>query len=191
MRTRQGALSRFRILRDERGSVTPLVFSFFIISLLLVFLLINVVHFYVERRHLVLVLESALSKASQNLDYRYYYSGYVERNKLSLRGVSSSFRQERVLLPIDCESAQREFAQDFELQWTLNGVFNRSNSVNARESSRKSLSQVIDFGCDGKSLRATARMQVFLPHPIAFAGVNFVDSYFQNVSVEVGSVLRP
>lgn len=106
-------------LKRDEGSVSPLVITFFLISLLIVFIGINVTHTYLERRHLILTLEASLQRAAQEIDDQRYYTGYVDANTLSFgnRGLTT-------FVPIDCLSAKRVFDNEFRIQWALTRVNN-------------------------------------------------------------------
>lgn len=106
-------------LKRDEGSVSPLVITFFLISLLIVFIGINVTHTYLERRYLILTLEASLQRAAQEIDDYRYYTGYVDANTSSFgeRGVTT-------FVPIDCVSARQVFDKEFRIQWALTRVNN-------------------------------------------------------------------
>lgn len=166
-----------KLLRDDIGSMMPISFIYFLITLIVTFSLINLTHFYIERRHLILVLESALASASQNLDQRSYYLGFDSRNRYK-----NSLGHDRLLLPIDCEKARSDFPVRFREHWLLNQELNPGEL-------EKSLPTIKELSCDGMSLTSTVSARVFLPFPLTFAGVNFYDSVDQSVRVTVGSVV--
>jgi len=210
-----GSLSNgaLKDLASEEGSVSPLVITYFLISLLIVFIGINATHTYLERRHLILTLEASLQRATQEIDDYRYYTGYVDANTASfgLRGVTT-------FLPIDCAAAKRVFDEEFRIQWALTQVHNPPDDVSgeavllgesslfsrsaASTSSQTSHSpqsvgitstlnspRVNSFRCDGKTLRVEAEQLVELPFVISFAGVDFIKYSKQVGSVEVGLIL--
>lgn len=110
----------YQVLNDEAGSISPLIITYFLITLLVVFIGINITHSYLERRHLILAIESSLQRASQQVDDWRYYTGNIEDRTLRFqsRGVTT-------FIPIDCGAAQRVFNEEFPIQWTLTQVLNR------------------------------------------------------------------
>ena len=166
-----------KVLRETSGSMIPLSIFFFLVTLILTFTLINVTHYYIERRHLILVVESALQSASQNLDERSYYLGFNSKNRFS--GPSGS---ERLLLPIDCAKASEEFPKKFRQNWLLNQNLNPGKG-------EPLLPLITHLSCDGVSLRSTVKARVSLPFPVTFAGVDFFEFMDQSVTVGVGSVV--
>lgn len=155
----------------------PTSFFFFLVTLILTFTLINVTHYYIERRHLILVVESALQGASQNLDERSYYLGFDSKNRYS-----GPLGSERLLLPIDCAKASEEFPKKFRQNWLINQNLNPGKG-------EPRLPLITHLSCDGVSLRSTVKGRVSLPFPVSFAGVDFYESMDQSVTVVVGSVV--
>lgn len=165
------------LLRQQAGNMMPMSFFFFLITLIMTFSLINVTHYYIERRHLILVVESALESASQNLDETAYYLGFDRQNRYR-----DSVGNERLLLPIDCSKAREDFPKKFREHWLLNQDLNPVKLD-------RSLPSVVQVSCDGMSLTSTVKARVFFPFPVAFAGVSFYESMEQSVTVAVGSVV--
>jgi hypothetical protein len=187
--------SRYLISRDE-GSLTPLALGFFFISLIMIFSSINLLHGYLERRHLILVLEGSLQVASQSIDDFSYYRGYVGRNT-ELGGA----RNKTTFIPIDCEVAREIFFQEFSSQWFLSQVNNgvditdlKPSFLSGKESSssnlrfQKSIPRILSFQCDGRTLQSKAALDIYLPFPVKFAGVDLMEFSTQEVLVEVGSI---
>lgn len=193
-----------KCLQDERGSITPLILAYFLVTLITIFIGINVIHASLERRHLTLALEASLQRATQAIDDTSYYAGYVDRNttRFRARGVTT-------FVPIDCTSARRTFNEEFSMQWALTKALNPPDSLEGpkvppqlgsteisevsrygRKGERlTSTPRLISFTCDGKVLSATVELIVELPFRIAFSGVDFAKYLHQVVAVEVGLVL--
>lgn len=117
--TRSPKPENTRYLRSEGGSISPLVITYFLITLLVVFIGINITHSYLERRHLILAMESSLQRATQVIDDLSYYTGYVERNTLRFRQ-----RGQTTFVPIDCKAARQIFDREFTTQWALTKALN-------------------------------------------------------------------
>jgi hypothetical protein len=180
----------------EEGSLTPLALGFFFISLIMIFSSINLLHGYLERRHLILVLEGSLQVASQNIDNFSYYTGYVGRNT-KLGGA----RNQTTFIPIDCGAAREAFFLEFSSQWFLSQVNNGEDFITVKPSLisdknssssnmifRKSIPRILSFQCDGQTLRVNAALDVYLPFPLKFAGVELMEFSTQEALVEVGSI---
>ena len=197
-------------LSDDNGSISPLIIVYFLITLIVIFIGINLSHTYLERRHLIFALESSLQRAAQEIDDLRYYTGYVDQNT---RNFGS--RGETTFLPINCEAARVVFAKEFQLQWTLTqknnqpevllkgakqiteGFFESTSRsrVQASSSARalpvdssREVPMVTSFRCDGRTIRASAEVVVNLPFVISFAGVDFIRESKQKESVEVGLI---
>ena len=193
-----------KFLQNQRGSITPLILAYFLVTLITIFIGINVIHASLERRHLTLALEASLQRATQAIDDASYYAGYVDRNttRFRARGVTT-------FVPIDCNSARRTFDEEFTMQWALTKALNPPDSLegpkvppqlgstdvselsgHGRTAERlTSTPRLISFTCDGRVLSATVELLVELPFRIAFAGVDFAKYFHQVVAVEVGLVL--
>jgi hypothetical protein len=198
-------LKRVRdLLREDSGSVTPLIITYFLITLMTIFIGINITHASLERRHLTLAIEASLQRASQAIDDASYYSGYVERNRSNFRS-----RGVTTFVPIDCSAARKIFDEEFSTQWALTKALNLPDLSKSPQSEsyfksipglqpesqrlgiRRPIStpQLLSFSCDGETLAASAELLVELPFRISFAGVDLAQYSRQLASVEVGLVL--
>jgi hypothetical protein len=191
-------------LCDETGSVSPLILTYFLITLIVIFIGINTTHAYLERRHLILAMESSLQRATQQIDRWRYYNESVEANtsRFGSRGVTT-------FVPIDCIAARTVFDEEFSIQWALTRALNRpdvnlegralmqsnlwnsdgmtigvANEMSVPHSSPK----VTVFRCDGKTIAASAELIVELPFALSFSGVELLKFSRQTASVEVGLV---
>jgi hypothetical protein len=191
------------ILLSEEGSVSLLAFTYFLVALLVVFIGINFTHTYLERRHVILAMESSLQRATQEINELQYYTGYVEQNTVrkGSRGVTT-------FIPIDCNAARRVFDEEFTTQWAQTKALNLAEPGNKEDRNLRSLwggqgatsshqssqvrllatPQITSFRCDGKTISSSAELVVELPFQIAFAGVDFLRFSRQTVSVEVGLI---
>jgi hypothetical protein len=94
------ALTNFRKLLNGRssGSLMPLSFGFFIISISLLFLSVNINAAYATKKELINLGESAIQRAAHEMDTTAYY---LELNRFSLN--------KRV--PINCPAARSKFIE--------------------------------------------------------------------------------
>lgn len=121
---------------SEKGSLSILIISLFLITLLLSFAIIDVAGAYRAKRDLVNLSEAAISRAAHNLDSGRYYSG--DRSLLG-SGPLGPIN----LLPIDCAAASQTFHQEIE-----------SMNVDSAPLS------VLNFSCIDDLLRATVTVSL-------------------------------
>ena len=128
----------FARLRDERGSLSILTFSLFLLLAITSFLILNASSAYLAKRELVQIGEIALTRAAHNLDQNSYYNqgGFFSTSPFPNQSSGT-------MLPIDCSKAFESFTNEI------------SNS-RLRDS-------VIGFSawqCDGKDVAATLTSQI-------------------------------
>ena len=94
------ALTNFRKLLNGRssGSLMPLSFGFFIISISLLFLSVNINAAYATKKELINLGESAIQRAAHEVDLMAYY---LEINRFTFN--------KRV--PINCSAARSKFIE--------------------------------------------------------------------------------
>ncbi|NDH59026.1 MAG: hypothetical protein EBX60_12425, partial [Betaproteobacteria bacterium] len=63
-----GVMRVSRAMKDESGSISPLIMGYFVIAMSLTFMISNLASVYIARRELINLTEGALSKAAQELD---------------------------------------------------------------------------------------------------------------------------
>lgn len=193
-----------RRLCDETGSVSPLILAYFLITLIVIFIGINTTHAYLERRHLILAMESSLQRATQEIDRWRYYNESVEANtsRFGSRGVTT-------FVPIDCVAARSVFEEEFSIQWASTRALNRPDVnlegralIQSNPWNRDGITigdangmpvphsspRVTVFRCDGKTIVASAELIVELPFALSFSGVELLKFSRQTASVEVGLV---
>lgn len=129
---------------SDRGSISPLIAMYFTIAMLGIFLISNITTTYVDRRELINLTESALARATQEFDeFRYYYG-------IPLPGIN-----EIEVLPINCSDAGSAFSRD------LNLISDSKNPI-----------RIIDFECNGETLRSTVSRRSDLPFAANIFGIN-------------------
>ena len=137
---------------SDRGSISPLIAIYFTIAMLGIFLISNTTSAYVDRRELINLTESALARATQELDeLKYYY-------RIPVPGVSN-----QEYLPINCSDAGVTFSRDLEL------LSDANNPI-----------RIIDFECDGKTLRSTVSEESYLPFAVKLFGI---ESFLNKVEI--------
>lgn len=132
------ALKRFQ----SKGSLIPLSFGFFLISLTLIFISINIGSAYSTKRELINVGESAIQRSAHEIDKIAYY---LELNRFTF--------EKRV--PIDCSQARSVF---------MNSISN--STVSGKEIT------VIYFDCNFFEVKAELSITGKLPIDIPFQGMS-------------------
>lgn len=125
---------------QSRGSLIPLSFGFFLISLSLIFISINIGSAFSAKRELINVGESAIQRSAHEIDKIAYY---LELNRFTL--------QKRI--PIDCGQARDVFFQSL------------SNSTVSGKRIK-----VINFDCNIFEVTAEISISGKLPIDIPFQG---------------------
>lgn len=132
------ALRRFQ----SNGSLIPLSFGFFLISLTLIFISINIGSAYSTKRELTNVGESAIQRSAHEIDKIAYY---LELNRFTF--------EKRV--PIDCSQAKSVFMKLIS-----------NSTVSGKEIT------VINFDCNIFEVKAEIAITGKLPIDIPFQGMS-------------------
>jgi hypothetical protein len=132
------ALRRF----ESKGSLIPLSFGFFLISLTLIFISINIGSAYSTKRELINVGESAIQRSAHEIDKIAYY---LEVNRFTF--------EKRI--PIDCNQAKSVFMKSIS-----------NSTVSGKEI------KVINFDCNIFEVKAEISITGKLPIDIPFQGMS-------------------
>lgn len=139
--------------------------GYFLILMSMIFLASNVISIYSERRELIAMTESALFRASHELDEQSYYLDMTRNTWNILNG-----RKPRV--PIDCLAASRIFRNELEIErsekrQSAAKILGDASEVQlARVQSsdpRIDSIDVVNFNCDGEQISARVRRVSELP----------------------------
>ncbi len=157
---------RERELDLDKGSISPLIFGYFFISMVTIFIIANTAFLYIERRELTNTLEGSLFIASQQLDeISYYFSNPVEEFLGSIqRSPSTLYSTSLRQVPIDCPKAHSVLREQL--------VFSGQDI------------EIAEFNCDGRSVSAKIRERVFLPFALKVLGIT---SFTNQVSARVST----
>ena len=168
-----GVMRVRRRIKDESGSISPLIMGYFVIAMSLTFLISNIASVYIARRDLINLTEGALSRAVQELDeIAYYYQVPIPE----------IFPGQSRAVPINCSDAGRTFGQEVALiaksKLDLYGrSFNQANSDIELKS----------FICDGKSLRVSLQQVHQLPFKLRVFGIT---EFTNQIEVSMESIYR-
>ena len=148
--------SQLSSLRGERGSLLPLTFGFFFITLLLIFVLVNFSSVMMRQRTLIQENEFALMEARHQLSKTRYYLFGLDRNLLN-----SEFR-----VPIDCANARSAYFTEIELinidKYATRSVIDKKLGV----------IEVVSFACDGNKVNGEIAATYVLPLQAATLGLS-------------------
>ena len=168
-----GVMRARRRIKDESGSISPLIMGYFVIALSLTFLISNIASVYIARRDLINLTEGALSRAVQELDeIAYYYQVPIPE----------IFPGQSRAVPINCSNAGRTFSQEVALiaksKLDLYGrSFNQANSD----------IELNSFICDGKSLRVSLQQVHQLPFKLRVFGIT---EFTNQIEVSMESIYQ-
>lgn len=160
-------------LKDEYGSISPLIMGYFIIAMSLTFLISNIASVYIARRDLINLTEGALSRAVQELDeIAYYYQVPIPE----------IFPGQSRAVPINCSDAGRTFSQEIALLANSKlDLYGRSLSQANSDIELKS------FICDGKSLRVRVQQVHQLPFKLRVFGIT---EFTNQIEVSMESIYQ-
>lgn len=151
--------------KSYAGSISPLIMGYFLILMSMIFLASNVISIYSERRELIAMTESALFRASHELDEQSYYLDMTRNTWNILNG-----RKPRV--PIDCLAASRIFRNELEIERSekrqsaakILGDASEVQLAGVQSSDPRIDSiDVVNFNCDGEQISAQVRRVSELP----------------------------
>jgi hypothetical protein len=150
-------------LKDERGSLSLLIFSLFILTLFTALIFTDVSTVYLAKRSLTQATEAAVQRGSRNLDEEAYYTG-----KYTLTSVAMSLAglgNQDPGIPINCAKGSRDVYQALS-DWSDGGpALNRINL--------KSM-QIDDLQCDGFQIAAITSADAELPFKLPFISIEKV-----------------
>ena len=122
--------SKFRIkilckLHDERGSLSILSTSLFFLLVISSFVILNTSSAFIAKRELIQIGETAITRATHNLDVSSYYSGTSNGNASqnfsgsaigNANGGGTGGSGIDAALPINCTAAYQTFTQQLSLE---------------------------------------------------------------------------
>jgi len=168
-----GVMRARRRIKDESGSISPLIMGYFVIAMSLTFLISNLASIYIARRDLINLTEGALSRAVQELDeIAYYYQVPIPE----------IFPGQSRAVPINCSDAGRTFSQEIALLAKSKlDLYGRSlNQVNGDIALKA-------FICDGKSLSVTLQQVHQLPFKLRVFGIT---EFTNQIEVSMESIYQ-
>jgi hypothetical protein len=160
-----------RFIRDERGSLSVLILSFFMTILITLIILTDISAIYFAKRSLTQATEAAAQRGVRNLDLDMYYRGKYNATKFLLNLTEERERDPGI--PIDCSKGESDARS------ALNDLSrDRSNLFGAKLGEFR----VDVFDCDGYQISIKSSATASLPFTIPFIGIDSVD-----ISSQVGT----
>jgi hypothetical protein len=133
--------------KSDRGSLIPLSFGFFIISITLIFISINGSTAYATKKQLTNIAEAAINKAAHTINLPAYYA---QLNRF----------QSNKKVPIDCSTASQVF----------------SKLINEHQLSGNKIS-ITSIDCDLYSITAELSVLAKLPIQIPFFTIDNISTF--------------
>jgi hypothetical protein len=158
-------------IRDERGSLSVLIMSFFLTIVTTLLILTNISSVYLAKRSLTQITEAAAQRGVRNLDLDAYYRNQYNATKLALNVLGDGERD--LGIPIDCQKGASD---------ALNSISDLSSGANGLTRENLSEIKVEDIECDGYQISLRTSATVTLPFILPFTGIKELQ-----VVSEVGS----
>ena len=149
-----------KFLRDERGSLSVLIMSLFLMIVATLLILTNISSVYLAKRSLTQVTEAAAQRGVRNLDLDAYYRSKYNATKLAINIFGDSEKDPGI--PIDCQKGAED-ALDSIAQLSSEG------SGLIRDNLREIKIEEID--CDGFQISLRTSATVTLPFILPFTGI--------------------
>lgn len=152
------------IYRDERGSISLVVITLFLISISMILISVNVASVALAKRSLTQATESAAQRGVRNLDKAAYYSGEFDLTTQvkNLFGIGPTDPG----IPIDCSKAKND-AQGAIADWS-------SGSTSLRRIEITEFT-IVSIECDGFGIQLVTSARSKLPMQVAFFGLESVE----------------
>jgi hypothetical protein len=158
-------------IRDERGSLSVLIMSFFLTIVTTLLVLTNISSVYLAKRSLTQITEAAAQRGVRNLDLDAYYRSQYNATKLALNVLWDGERDPGI--PIDCQKGASD---------AINSIAQLSSGAGGLTRENLSEIKVVDIDCDGYQISLRTSATVALPFILPFTGIKELQ-----VVSEVGS----
>ena len=152
-----------RNIRDERGSISVLTLTLFLLTVVLIMISTNVATVTLAKRSLTQSAESAAQRGAHFLDEEAYYTGKF--NVITMAQNLFGRGPQDPGVPIDCNMAQIGIAQ------ALDDLAGESDVLIAKGLENLTVSEI---ACDGRDIRVSLQADIALPFQLSFLGVRSV-----------------
>lgn len=154
---------RSKIIRDERGSVSLIVITLFLITVMASTIFTDIASIAIAKRSLTQVTEAAAQRGVRNLDLNSYYSGEFDLTTMASNLFGVGPRDPGI--PIDCSKAMSD------AQGALEDWLNGDKTLRRVEISTIRISEL---ACDGFGIQLVTEATAILPISIPIFKVNSV-----------------
>lgn len=155
-----------RFFKEEKGSISILIFGLFTILLTLSMVLTDISAVYLAKRSLTLITESAAQRGMKNLDKESYYSGEFNLSRMAANMIGGS--EEDPGIPIDCRAGSSDAEET---------IFQGNDGASPLSRSNLRDIHMTAFDCDGFTISLETSALAILPIPIPFINVEEIRIY--------------
>ena len=162
-----------KFFRDDRGSLSILIMSLFLITILTLAILTDITSIYLAKRSLTQATEAAAQRGVRNLDLNNYYRGEFNFNRLQLDVMGLG--QSDPGIPIDCSKGARDAVSALH-DWNSSGPSMK----------RHNMSEIVlvDSRCNGYQISLRTSSNVKLPFVLPFVGLERFTIYSSIGSID-------
>ena len=160
-----------RFIRDERGSLSVLIMSLFLMIVTTLLILTNISSVYLAKRSLTQITEAAAQRGVRNLDLDAYYRSQYNATRLALNVLGEGERDPGI--PIDCQKGAKDALDSMAQLGSDGSGLIRENLTEIK---------VEEIECDGFQISLRTSATVSLPFILPFTRIRDVQ-----VVSEVGS----
>ena len=152
-----------KTLNNDRGSLSLLIFSLFILTLFTLLILTDISSIYLAKRSLTQITEAAAQRGASHLDTAKYYSSTYTIKNLASNILNGG--EEDPGIPIDCQNATRD-ARETLNDWTsLGSAIIRDNLKDT---------SILEISCDGFQISLITTAVAKIPFVLPFTGISEV-----------------
>lgn len=152
-----------KFFRDERGSLSILIMSLFLMIVATLLILTNISSVYLAKRSLTQVTEAAAQRGVRNLDLDAYYRSKYNATKLAINIFGDSEKDPGI--PIDCQKGAGD---------ALNSIAQLSSEGSGLTRENLNEIKVEEIDCDGFQISLRTSAKVTLPFILPFTGIRDV-----------------
>lgn len=147
----------WRLLRDDRGSLSVVIIGLFFITVAMLMVMSDVATVLVAKRSLAQATEAAAQQGVHTLNRSAYYKG---KGTMFTAPLAILTKREHTAIPIDCNRAV------FDVMLELHNWSNDDGSMKRHELQGIVLT---DLQCDGSSLEISTYSRVKFPFTVPFS----------------------
>ena len=154
-----------KLIREENGSLAPLVIGLFLIVSLTSISVVDFSSVILKQRILDQNNERALQRAAHEIDLGQYYTHGLDQYSVSKGAEKSEYR-----IPIDCKKAYQTYWE--ELFSSINSKeFESSSEVISTQIQYRNGWRIESFNCDGNTISARVFQHTPLPFQLPIFGI--------------------